>query len=253
MIEWRDEAILLSTRPHGERDAIVEALTSRRGRHLGLVRGGATRRRAADLQPGAQLTLTWRARLEGHLGVFQLEATRLRASRVLGDAFALAGLTAATALLSSLTAEREPQPALYAAAQAFFDALGDSELWPGMYAAFELKLLEALGFGLDLSACAATGSAQELIYVSPRSGRAVSRAAGAPYAPRLLPLPTPLRLEGPCDPAEFRDALKTTGFFLEKWALPALERPGLPPARARLAALAADRSDGSDGGGVSGA
>lgn len=236
-MEWSDEGVLLAVRRHGERDAILDVFTRDRGRHAGLLRGGATSRRAAELQPGAQLTLRWRARLEEHLGVFQAEASKIRAGRILDDPLALAALSSVTALLCAGLAERDPQQALYAPTVALLDALGRDD-WTGDYAAWELRLLETLGYGLDLSACAVTGSTQELIWVSPRSGRAVSRSAGAPYADKLLPLPSFLRLGGPAEPSDFADALRLTGRFLDRRVAPALGWPATPRARDRLAALA---------------
>lgn len=236
-MEWRDEGVLLAARPYGERDAILDVLTARRGRHLGLMRGGASRKKAAELQPGAQLDLHWRARLEDQLGAFRAEAISFRAGRMLERPLALAALAAAIALAGAYLPEREPQPRLYAETVALFDALADpsgpDDAWAGRYAAWEMTLLETLGFGLDLASCAATGATQELIYVSPKSGRAVGRAAGAPYAARLLPLPDVLRLGGPAAPAELSAALRVTGFFLENRVAPALGR-AVPAARARL-------------------
>lgn len=237
-MEWRDEGLLLSVRPHGETGAVIETLTENHGRHLGLVRGGASRKRAAELQPGAQLALTWRARLEDHLGVFTAEPIRGRAGAILDQPLALAAMRAACAQLVAYLPEREAQPQLYAPTIALFDAFADPAVWPGLYAHWEVILLETLGFGLDLSTCAVTGQTQELIWVSPKSGRAVSRSAGEPYADRLLELPAFLRLGGPCDGAEFASALRLTGRFLEKWAAPALGLEAPPSARARLAALA---------------
>lgn len=238
-MEWRDEAILLSSRRYGEANAILEVFARARGRASGLVRGGGSRRRAAELQPGAQLAVTWRGRLADQLGTFRVEATAMRAGRVLGDRTALAALSAITAQLSAYFAENDPHPELFDETAALLDALADPERWPGLYGAWELSLLAALGFGLDLSACAATGARQDLVYVSPKSGRAVSRAAGAPYADKLLPLPSFLRLGGPASWAELREALKLTGRFLEKSAAPALGLDAPPEARGRLVALVA--------------
>ncbi|MEL6977550.1 MAG: DNA repair protein RecO [Pseudomonadota bacterium] len=239
-MEWRDEGLLIGAARHGESGLIVDVLTKERGRRRGLVRGGASSRRAAEFQIGAQLTLRWRARLETQLGVFEAEALRARAGFILDDPEALAALSAAAALIAALIPEREPQPRLYALSLALFDALAARRDWPEAYAAWELALLEELGYGLDLSACAATGGTQELIYVSPRSGRAVSRDAGAPYEDKLLRLPGFLTLEGaPATRAELAEALTLTGFFLERWAAPGLGLSALPPARARLARLLA--------------
>lgn len=260
-MEWRDEGILLATRRHGESGAILEVFTARHGRHFGLMRGGGSSKQTAALQPGAQLSVTWRARLEDHLGTFRAEPAAMRAALLLDRPMALAALSAAVALLSRALPERDPQPALYAETLALFDAFSDDAAWPGLYAAWELRLLETLGVGLDLSSCAATGVTQELIHVSPRSGRAVSRAAGAPYADKLLPLPAFLRLGGPAEPDAFAAALRLTGYFLGKYAADALSpgggvsgaEDGPPAARKRLqrlaeAAAVSDPSstDGSD-------
>jgi DNA repair protein RecO (recombination protein O) len=233
MLAWRDEAILLAARRHGEADAIVEMLTAGRGRHCGVVKGGAGRRQAATLQPGNQLDAEWRARLESHIGTARVEVSKARAGSVMADAGALAALTSAAALLIALLPEREPHPALYRATVALFDALAEGGPWPTLYAHWEVGLLGELGYGLDLDSCAATGATEDLIWVSPKSGRAVSRGPGAPYADRLLPLPAFLRTRALGTPAEIADALRLTGHFLGR-ALAATGAKGPPPARARL-------------------
>lgn len=253
-MEWRSEGILLSRRPHGETGAVIDVLTAERGRWAGLVRGGGASRRAADLQPGAQLDLVWRGRLESQLGAFRAEPLRARAGTLLDAPAALAALQSVCALIARFVPEREAQPDIYAGAAAILDAIADEcaaraaagvrpddwPHWPAYYAQWELQFLEQLGFGLDLSRCAATGGTQELVWVSPRSGRAVSRAAGAPYAAKLLPLPGFLSLGGPASRADAAAALRLTGWFLEHWAAPALETaptpdaPATPPARTRL-------------------
>lgn len=241
-MEWRDEAILLSTRRYGEANAIVEVFARHHGRASGLVRGGGSKRRAAELQPGAQLAAQWRGRLADQLGQFQLEATAMRAGLVLDNPLALAALSSVTAQLGAYCAEHDPHPDLFDETTALLDALVDPARWPGLYGAWELALLSALGFGLDLSSCAATGAQQELIFVSPKSGRAVSRAAGAPYADRLLPLPTFLRLGGPADWADLHAAMRLSGRFLERRAAPSLGLDAAPAARGRLLALVAARA-----------
>ena len=192
-MEWRDTGILLSSRAHGEHAAIIDVFTPERGRHAGVVRGGAGRKMAPVLQPGAQLDVAWRARLEGHLGAFTVEPVKSRAAAVMGDRTALAGLNALCGLLQFALAERDPHPDLYERTLLVFDLLGESEAWPLAYVQWELALLEELGFGLDLESCAVTGSMQELIYVSPRTGRAVSRQGAGEWADRLLALPACLR------------------------------------------------------------
>jgi DNA repair protein RecO (recombination protein O) len=236
-MEWRDEGALLSVRQHGETSAIVEVFTARHGRHAGVVRGGVSRKIAPHLQPGAQLDLTWRARLEDHIGTFMIEPLRARSADIMADRTALAALGAIAALLSFALPEREAHPALYARTIALLDALGPGTDWPAAYLGWELALLEELGFGLDLSRCAATGAVDDLIYVSPKSGAAVSRDGAGDWAGRMLPLPPVLRggaLDGPEDLAQ---GLKTTGYFLARWLAPALGDKPIPSARERLAEL----------------
>lgn len=241
-MEWRDQGILLSVRRHGETSAIIEVLTPQHGRHAGLVRGGAGRTQGPVLQPGAQLSLDWNARLADHLGHFRVELIRARAAAIMADRAALAALNAVSALLVRLLPEREPNPEVYASTLALVDALGGADpRWPVRYAAWELMLLDALGFGLDLGSCASTGTRQDLVYVSPRSGRAVCGVAGAPYADRLLPLPQFLVGEGrPAVAPGIGDvgaALRLTGHFIEHWVCPAFELTEMPGARIRLVRL----------------
>lgn len=233
-MEWRSEGILLSSRRHGESAAIIEVFTPDHGRHAGVVRGGAGRKMGPVLQPGAQLDVTWRARLEDHLGAFTIEPLRSRTAQVMDDRLALSGLNALCSLLRFALAERDPHAALYARTLALFDALGQCEDWPLDYVAWELALLEDLGFGLDLSACAVTASTQELIYVSPKSGRAVSRAGAGEWADKLLPLPGCLRGVGDGSMEEVSLALRTTGHFLSAWVAPELGDRPVPAARQRL-------------------
>ena len=233
MIEWSGEGVLLSVRRQGEAHAVIDVLTEARGRHAGLVRGGASRRIAPALQPGAQLALTWRARLEDHLGTFLVEPVRSRAAQVMGDRAALSGLNAVCALLLFALPDRQPHPRLHAATVALLDALGVDPGWPAAYLAWERLLLEETGYGLDLATCAATGVAEGLAYVSPRTGRAVSEEGAGAYADRLLPLPPVLR-GGEGGPAEVLEGLRVTGHFLEGHLAPALGDRPLPEARARL-------------------
>lgn len=233
-MDWRDQGILLAVRRHGETSAIIDTFTASHGRHAGVVRGGTSRRIAPILQPGAQLDLSWRARLEEHLGSFTVEPLRSRAAAAMSGRLALAGLNAAVSLLSFCLPEREPHPRLYKQSEQLLDLLGQDEIWPLAYLRWELALLDALGFGLDLSACAVTGASDDLVYVSPRSGRAVSAGAAGEWADRLLPLPPCLRGEGPASDPEIAQALQTTGYFLEHRVAPALGHAPLPQARGRL-------------------
>ena len=235
MIEWREEGMVLAVRRHGEADAIVEALTRDHGRHAGVVRGGGGRRLAALMQPGAQLAFTWRARLDTHLGHYTVEPVRSRAA-VLGDPAALAGLNALTSLLSFVLPEREAQPGLYEASITVVDLIEEGGLWPLAYLRWEMGVLDRLGFGLDLSRCAVTGSREDLAYVSPRTGRAVARDAAGDWADRLLPLPLCMLGQGPATPSEIVQGLRVTGHFLERRLGPSLGDRPLPAARDRLIA-----------------
>ncbi|MEL0437777.1 DNA repair protein RecO [Phycobacter sp. K97] len=233
-MDWRDHGILLSLRRHGESAAIIDVFTESHGRHAGVVRGGAGRRMAPILQPGAQLDLTWRARLEEHLGSYQAEPLRSRAAAALSGRLALAGLNAVTALLSFCLPERAAYPALYARTEQLLDLLEQEELWPLAYLHWEVALLEEMGFGLDLTACAVTGTQEGLTYVSPKTGRAVSKAGAGEWADRLLPLPPVLLGQGEAANSEISLALGTTGHFLEHHLAPSLGNRPLPEARGRL-------------------
>lgn len=240
-MEWRDHGILLSMRRHGENSAIIDVFTEGHGRHAGLVRGGASRKLSPVLQPGAQLDLTWRARLEEHLGSYHAEPLRSRAAAALSGRLALAGLNAVTALLSFCLPEREPHPGLYTRSERLLDLLGNDELWPLAYLRWELALLEDLGFGLDLSACAVTGAQAGLAYVSPKTGRAVSREGAGDWEDRLLPLPPVMLGEGEAGDAEIVQALGTTGYFLQAHLAPSLGNQPVPEARGRLTDLLSRR------------
>ncbi|MFU8897276.1 DNA replication and repair protein RecO [Roseinatronobacter thiooxidans] len=231
-MEWRDEGILLAMRPHGEATAIIEVFSAVHGRHAGVVHGGASRKMAPILQPGAQLDLAWRARLEEHMGSFTVELIRARAALVLSDRLALAGLSAICALCRYALPERQASATLYAATVALMDRLGQPG-WLRDYALWELTLLEETGFGLDLQQCAVTGTNDGLAYVSPRTGRAVTASAAGEFAPRLLPLPAGLVSDAVLDATSVRQALHLSGYFLHHWLADAMGRP-LPEARARL-------------------
>ena len=232
-MEWIDEAIVLGARRHGETSIILELITRTHGRHLGLVRGGSGPRMRGILQPGNAVRATWRARLDEHLGNYLVEAANLRAAGFMDRAHALHGVTHLAAMCR-LLAEREPHVALYDALEAILDRLADSRAVAPLVARFELDFLAELGFGLDLAACAATGAKDDLIFVSPRSGRAVSRTAGEPYRDKLMRLPVFLRQEGsPPSPGDLVDAFVLTGFFLDRHAFAPRGLP-LPEARAHF-------------------
>ena len=233
-MEWRDQGFLLSARPHGESAAVIEVFTPGYGRHLGVVRGGSGRKLAPILQPGAQLDIAWRARLEDHIGSFTVEPVRSRAVQAMSDRLALAGLNAVTALLSFSLAERETHSSLYHRSAQLLDLLGQSDLWPLAYLQWEMQLLETLGFGLDLSSCAATGTDLDLVYVSPRSGRAVSELGAGAWASRLLALPPCMLGRGDASDAEVGLALRTTGHFLHHHLAEDMLHKPVPEARARF-------------------
>ena len=233
-MEWRDTGVLLSSRRHGESSAIIDVFTPEHGRHAGVVRGGTSRKIAPILQPGAQLDLAWRARLEDHLGAFSVEPVRSRAALVMDSRLALAGLNAVTALLSFCLPEREVHTTLYHRSVQLLDLLGQDDIWSLAYLKWELALLEDMGYALDLSACAVTGATTDLAYVSPKSGRAVSRSAAGEWANRLLPLPEVMLNTGTASDAEIQEALKTTGHFLHAHLAADLGDRPLPEARARL-------------------
>lgn len=240
-MEWRDEGFVLAARPHGEGAAVVQLLTRAHGRHAGLVHGGASRSKRATVEPGNLVDAVWRARLAEHLGRFTIEPARHYAAQFMDDPPRLAALSAACAVTEAVVPEREPHPGLFEATAALFDSLaqGEADIWPAVYIQWELGLLRELGFGLDLTCCAATGAVEELVYVSPKTGCAVSREAGEPYRDRMLPLPRFLRPDRRgtgAEPADFADGLGLTGFFLMRHAFDPLDRP-LPAARERLETL----------------
>lgn len=231
-MDWRDTGILLSSRRHGETSAILDVFTSEHGRHAGVLRGGTSRKIAPSLQPGAQLDLAWRARLEDHIGTYSVEPQRSRAAVAMADPLSLAGLNAVVALLAFCLPEREGHAALYRRTEALLDLLGQTDVWPLAYLRWEMALLEEMGFGLDLTACAATGANDRLIYVSPRTGRAVSASGAGKWANRLLPLPAVMLGEGHGADREVLEALGTTGHFLRAHLAASLGDKPLPAARA---------------------
>ena len=236
-MQWHDEAIVLTVRRFGETAAIASLFTREHGRHSGLVRGGASRRLAGVLQPGNQVAAAWRGRLDEQLGQFRLELTQARAAQVMDEPPRLAALSSLTALLATALPERAPQPALFEASALLLDGLASESSWTALYVRWELGLLAELGFGLDLTRCAVTGTDADLAYVSPRTGRAVAAEAGRPYAERLLPLPSFLAAGRGTPPAndagrDVADGLRLTGFFLARALL--AQGGHLPPARERL-------------------
>ena len=233
-MEFVDDAFVLSARPYGETGAIIEVLTRGRGKFAAHVAGGASRRMRPFLQPGARVIFRYRARIAEQLGAATLEPVGEGPSALFDDALALAGLSAAAAVTAGALPEREPHPGAFLAFEALAGAFANGEIWPAVFVRFEAGLLQELGFALDLSRCAVTGNADDLAWVSPRTGRAVSAAAGEPYKERLLRLPPfLLSAQGGLNPGDIGDGLLLTGHFLETYVFAALNRP-LPPARVWL-------------------
>jgi DNA repair protein RecO (recombination protein O) len=238
-MEWRDEGIILGARKHGETSVILEVMTRAHGRHLGLVRGGRSRKQQPLLQAGNRVDLIWRARLDEHLGTFQAEPLELNAARLFDSAVAVFGLQTLAAHLRLLP-ERDAHAGLYEMLVLMIEHLDDPAAAAELVVRFELLVLDELGFGLDLSQCAATGARDDLAYVSPKTGRAVSRPAGEPWAPRMLALPAfLLRNSGlRADPASIEDAFRLTGFFFARHVY---EPRGIEAPDARAGFLAALR------------
>lgn len=238
-MEWRDEGIILGQRRHGESSVILEVMTRAHGRHLGLVRGGRSRKQQPVLQAGNRIDLIWRARLDEHLGIYQAEALDMNAARLMDSAVAVYGLQVLAAHLRLLP-ERDAHPGLYETLMVMIEHLDDADAAGELVARFELLVLDSLGFGLDLSQCAATGARDDLAYVSPKSGGAVSREAGAPWQEKLLALPaflgTPEGRVNGLSAADLRDGFRLTGLFLERRVL---EPRGLSHPQAREGFIAA--------------
>lgn len=230
-MEFEDDAFVLSARAHGETGAIVELLTRSHGRYAAHVAGGASRKLKPLLQAGAPVTARYRARVADQLGSAVLESAGEGPAALFDDPLALAGLAAAAAVAAGALPEREPHPGAYLAFQALTAALAVPEIWPAVFVRFEMGLLQDLGFGLDFSKCAVTGGVDDLVWVSPRTGRAVSRAAGEPYRERLYPLPPfLLSSQGRLEPGDVKSGLDITAHFLEAFIFNPMNRP-LPAAR----------------------
>ncbi|MEL7215760.1 MAG: DNA repair protein RecO [Pseudomonadota bacterium] len=229
MISWRGEGLLLAARTHGETSAIIDVFTPDQGRYAGVVRGGASRKMTPVLQPGATLAVEWSARLEEHLGTFRVEPQTSRAA-LMGHRATLATLSAVCGLLRETLPERSPVPGLYERTIALLESMPMGD-WMSNYVLWELDLLSDLGFGLDLSKCAATGAREDLVYLSPKSGVAVSRAGAGAWADKLLPLPAFLRTRQSGQAQDIVDGLRTTGFFLRERLAKSLHKERLSEPR----------------------
>jgi DNA repair protein RecO (recombination protein O) len=233
-MEFEDEAFVLSARAHGETGAIVDLLTRSHGRYAAHVAGGASRRMKPFLQAGAKVLVQYRARTSDQLGSASLEPIGEGPSALFDDPLALAGLASAAAVAAGALPEREPHPGAFLALEALSGALAHPDVWPAVYVRYEAGLLQDLGFGLDLTKCAATGTTDDLVYVSPRTGRAVSRRAGEPYRDRMLALPPfMLGTQAGLSDGDVGVGLELTGHFLEAFVFAAMNKP-LPPARVWL-------------------
>jgi DNA repair protein RecO (recombination protein O) len=229
-MQWTDEGIVLGVKRHGEANAIAELFTREHGRHLGLVRGGFGSRLKPVLQPGNTVSAVWRARLDEHLGTYTVEPLYVRTASMFAAHHALFAVTHLAALVRLLP-ERDPHQSVYADLHAVLEHLDDANVIAAHVARFELQMLAELGFGLDLSSCAATGVTDELIYVSPKSGRAVSREGGEPWADKLLRLPVFLNDPDVVPSAhDLAAGFALTGHFLERLVLETRGQP-LPDAR----------------------
>jgi len=233
-MEWHDVGFVVAARRHGEGGMIVELLTRAHGRHAGLVRGGQSPKTRAVLQPGNEVAAAWRGRLSEHLGTLTCELVRPHAAGLLDDPDRLAGLMAAAALISGALPEREPYPDVFASLDGLLQALDSAADWLARYVGWERDLLAALGFGLDLGCCAVSGAVTDLAYVSPRTGRAVSRAAGLPYHDKLLALPGFLWRDEPADARQIALGMVLTEHFLVHHVF-APQGRALPAARVRFA------------------
>jgi len=234
-MEWTDDGVVLGARAFGESGAIAELFTREHGRAGAMVHGGISRRTRPTLQAGNLVRATWKARTGDQLGFFSpIEPLTPYAATLMEQPDALAGISSAVAMLRLGAIERQPYPKLFEAFVLLLDAMNENEIWPALYARFELGLLAELGYGLDLSACALTGATDDLAYVSPRSGRAASREAGEPFADKLLILPAFLTdAAAPVETGDVANALALAGFFLERRLFDP-QGQGMPEARVRL-------------------
>jgi len=238
-MDWSSEGFVLSVRKHGESSAIVNILTPDKGRHAGLVRGGAGRRMRPVLQPGNYVKVEWRSRLAEHLGYFTIEPMDAWAAHLMANRESLAGLNSLCAMALETLPEREAHPRVFEAFRVVVENLDNEEIWPALYIRWEAGLLSAMGYGMDLSKCAATGEAEDLSHVSPRSGRAVSAKAAEPYLDKMLSLPGFLLGEQGVSAKDIMDGLSLTGYFLETRLQWGINRT-LPDARAQMIARLVD-------------
>ena len=232
-MEWEAAAVVLDTRPYGEAGARITLLTEAHGAYRGLARGGGSRAQASLWQTGNLVQARWVARLADQLGSLTAELVHPAAALAMDDPIALAMLASACAVAEGALPEREPHPGVFAGLVDLIAGLSAGAASLPSLVRWEATLLAELGYGLDLGACAVTGSIAELAFVSPRTGRAVSRAAAGIWEHRLLPLPGCLGGASESGPADWRDGLRLTGHFLARDAFGQQHRP-VPAARHML-------------------
>lgn len=236
-MKWEDEGVLLSARHYGENSAIIECLTNNHGRHVGMLRQAYSGKYNNLLEPGMQLNLVWTARLNEHLGVFLIDKVKSRTAALIQSKQKLLGFNSLISLLHISLPEREPLEILYNATVDLMDSMEKNNTWISNYVRWELLLLTELGFGLDLSKCAVTGTDSNLIYVSPKTGRAVSSSAGKEWRKKLLHLPYFLTAPSnviESNPVFIQKGMTLTGYFLERWLMESLSKSTLPDARQRF-------------------
>ncbi len=236
-MNWEDEGILIELRNHGEKNSIIKVLTEKHGLCAGLVKGGQAKKYRSTLSPGAQLDLRWSARLPEHLGMFNLDVIKGRSTLFMGGKLQLFGFNSLCSMILMFLAEREPVEILYLETRDLIEAIETGSNWLKSYVIWEKNLLTEIGFGLELSVCAVTGSRQNLSHVSPKSGKAVCRKIAEPWKERLLKLPNFLiSAESVTDAKaiELVEGLALTGHFFTNWALPEFNKVRLPDARIKL-------------------
>ncbi|MEP6341892.1 MAG: DNA repair protein RecO [Maricaulaceae bacterium] len=214
-MDWASEGYIISVRRHGESSAIVEVLTPDMGRHAGLVRGATSRRMRPLLEIGNKVHVSWRSRLSEHLGYYAIEPIEMRAATLMMERVSLMGLNVTCAVAKTVLPERQSFPHVYAAFDVLMQNFEDPEIWPALYVRWEMGVLSALGYGLDLSCCASTGVVDNLTHVSPRSGRAVSAEAATPYLDKLYPLPSFMIGGRDVSGEDIENGLRLTAYFLE--------------------------------------
>ena len=236
-MNWTDEGLLLSVNPHGEKSAIIQVLTRTKGLHAGIIQNAFSRKMSSTLQPGSQLHLNWSSRLEEHLGSYKVDLLKTRADIFLGNKLALDVFNSLSSLCISILAERDPMPEFYKITVKFLDQIVNQEKWEFLYLDWELQLLISIGYGLDLKKCVATGTTDNLFYISPKSGKAVCKEKGLKYDKKLLRFPDILKdkkKDNEFSRSELVIGLSVTGFFLKKWITYSLQNKQTMSIRQRL-------------------